>query len=259
MALTEAGPAEAVVTGALEPGWLCGRCAIDSGGRERCPGCGSVLIARHFPRMPRRLRPGAAVAAVLAVVAAAGALATAGRETSRPEAEAAPIVSPALAVASPVAPPAPEPTLDRAREQAEAVDQLLAGSRAARSGLVDAIADVRACRTAGLSVIGSITDARREQLTSAQTLEVDALDGGSAVRSALTKALNASYQADAAFLAWGRRYVNRGCGGPVEQDPDYRRGLRFSGDAETAKARFVIRWNPVAASFGLKERTGRTI
>jgi hypothetical protein len=208
--------------------------------------------------MPRRRRQGpvpvVTITVMLAVLAAAaGAMVMGPRDTSRPE--AGPVVSPVPAAAS----PAPAGTPDHAREQAEAVDRLLAGSSAARSGLVDAIVDVRACRTAGLSVIGSITQAREEQLASARALEVDAIEGGNTVRAALTKALNASYRADAAFLTWGRRYVSRGCGGPVEQDRDYQRGLRLSGDAETAKARFVIRWNPVAASFGLPERSGKTI
>ncbi|GAA1270913.1 hypothetical protein GCM10009677_24680 [Sphaerisporangium rubeum] len=38
--------------------------------------------------------------------------------------------------------------------------------------LVDAITDVRMCRTSGLSVIASITDARRDQLAFARALEV---------------------------------------------------------------------------------------
>ncbi|MBB6471179.1 hypothetical protein [Sphaerisporangium rubeum] len=37
---------------------------------------------------------------------------------------------------------------------------------------MDAITDVRMCRTSGLSVIASITDARRDQLAFARALEV---------------------------------------------------------------------------------------
>lgn len=249
MTLTEAALVEE-----QERGWLCGRCGTESGGDERCAECGAVLVSRHFPRMPRRLGPVVAAVAVVAVVAAAATVATAvGRGESRPA--ASPVASASPAATSPATPAEEDP----ARLQAAAVDRLLEGSTAARSGLVDAIADVRMCRTSGLSDIRTITEARRDQLAFARALRVDALDGGDAMRSALLGALSTSYQADAAFAAWGRGYVNRGCVDAVEQDTDYRRGVRLSEEADTAKTRFTDLWNPIATSFGLQERSRTTI
>ncbi|WP_066947984.1 hypothetical protein [Microtetraspora fusca] len=140
---------------------------------------------------------------------------------------------------------------EEAGRQAQAIDTLLTGSHSARSGLSDAIASVSGCDGSGADTIASITDSRREQLASARKLDVSSLSGGDDLKSTLIEALDASADADAAFLSWARRYLAGGCTGPVTGDDDYATGLDRSADAQDAKTRFVERWRPVATAFGL--------
>ncbi|WP_433353914.1 hypothetical protein ACQP25_10535 [Microtetraspora malaysiensis] len=140
---------------------------------------------------------------------------------------------------------------EEAGGQAKAIDTLLAGSHSARSGLSDAIASVSGCDGSGADTIASITDSRREQLASARNLDVSSLSGGDDLKATLIEALDASADADAAFLSWARRYLEGGCTGPVTGDEDYVTGLDRSADAQNAKTRFVEQWRPVAAALGL--------
>ncbi|MFF3670249.1 hypothetical protein [Microtetraspora malaysiensis] len=140
---------------------------------------------------------------------------------------------------------------EEAGGQARAIDTLLAGSHSARSGLSDAIASVSGCDGSGADTIASITDSRREQLASARDLDVSSLSGGDNLKATLIEALDASADADTAFLSWARRYLKGRCTGPVTGDEDYVTGLDRSADAQNAKTRFVEQWRPVATAFGL--------
>ncbi|WP_067141183.1 hypothetical protein [Microtetraspora malaysiensis] len=140
---------------------------------------------------------------------------------------------------------------EKAGGQARAIETLLAGSHSARSGLSGAIASVSGCDGSGADTIASITDSRREQLASARDLDVSSLSGGDNLKATLIEALDASADADTAFLSWARRYLKGGCTGPVTGDEDYVTGLDRSADAQNAKTRFVEQWRPVATAFGL--------
>jgi hypothetical protein len=138
-----------------------------------------------------------------------------------------------------------------ARQQAEAVEELLAGSSDARSSLPDAIAGATRCDRDAVEAIREITVSRRDQLATAQALSVGALKGGARLKDALVEALDASHDADVAFLAWAGRQVESGCAEPVEGDRDYRRGLDRSEAAQKAKTRFAAAWRPIAEAYGL--------
>ncbi|MEV4547117.1 hypothetical protein [Nonomuraea wenchangensis] len=138
-----------------------------------------------------------------------------------------------------------------AAAQARAMNDVLASSNASHSGLTDAIVATSQCRQSGLDRIVDITAGRRDQLAAARALTVDALPDGTALRKSLVAALDASFDADAAFLSWARRHVAGGCSGPVAEDRDYRRGLARSEDARKAKARFADAWRTVAKAYGL--------
>nr|SBO93720.1 hypothetical protein BN4615_P3234 [Nonomuraea gerenzanensis] len=138
-----------------------------------------------------------------------------------------------------------------ARQQAQELEELLASSRDARSSLSAAITAATRCDPDGVQAIRDITVSRRDQLATAQTLAVSALKGGARLKDALVDALDASHDADAAFLAWAGRHVAEGCEGPVESDRDYRRGLDRSEAAQQAKTRFAAAWRPIAETYGL--------
>jgi hypothetical protein len=131
------------------------------------------------------------------------------------------------------------------------MNDVLASSNASHSGLTDAIVATTQCRRNGLDRIVDITAGRRDQLAAARALAVDALPDGAALRKSLVAALDASFDADAAFLSWARRHLAEDCSGPVAEDRDYRRGLARSEDARKAKARFADAWRTVAKRYDL--------
>ncbi|MEW9548168.1 hypothetical protein [Nonomuraea sp. NPDC050783] len=152
---------------------------------------------------------------------------------------------------SPSAVPAPGASGEPGARQARGLNALLASSSTSHEGLSKAIDNVVLCRRRGLIRIQEITAARRDQLAAARRLAVDALPHGPALKRSLVTALDASFDADAAFLSWARRHVEGGCSGPVTGDRDYRRGLARSKDAREAKARFAAAWRPVARAHDL--------
>ncbi|WP_285776373.1 hypothetical protein [Microtetraspora sp. NBRC 13810] len=147
-----------------------------------------------------------------------------------------------------------------AAEQAQAVDDVLADSGGARSGLGPALDQVRGCAESqtGIATIERITEARREQVRQVEELQVDAVADGDAVRSRLADALGASLEADESFLTWARRQA-QDCDADWNRDPDYRRGVDSSTRATEAKRAFVELWNPLARQHGLPERAEHEI
>ncbi|MFB9475594.1 hypothetical protein ACFFR3_39410 [Nonomuraea salmonea] len=146
-----------------------------------------------------------------------------------------------------------------AGRQAQELEKLLSSSNSSRSDLTEAIDEAVLCERAGLDTIKDITNARRRQLTAARRLTVSALPDGAQLRDALVTALDASYQADLAFLRWARKLAADGCPGVGRDHPDYRRGLDWSKAAHEAKTRFVRTWRPVAEKYGLTVWKARQI
>lgn len=142
-------------------------------------------------------------------------------------------------------------TEERARWQAKEVNRLLSSSTSARSGLSEALDAAARCESAGPSRIEEITESRRTQLSAARSLTVSALTDGAQLKDALVTALDASYQADRAFLAWARKLAASGCPGAVREHRDYLRGLDWSRAAQEAKARFARSWRPIAETYDL--------
>ncbi|MEU7853279.1 hypothetical protein [Nonomuraea sp. NPDC049141] len=147
--------------------------------------------------------------------------------------------------------PETDPSTGEAARQAAKLDDLLTNSHSARSSLSEAIARASKCEPDGRDTIQSITTNRRDQLTLARALDVTALPGGPALKESLVEALDASHEADAAFLSWARRHLGKGCTGTIAEDRDYRRGLDRSEAAQAAKARFAEAWRPLAETYDL--------
>ncbi|WP_188190067.1 hypothetical protein [Nonomuraea sp. SYSU D8015] len=143
------------------------------------------------------------------------------------------------------------PSPELAAEQARRMNELLASSSATRADLSAAIERASKCERRGLAEIEGVTASRRDQLASARGLEVDALPDGEKVKKALVDALDAAFDADAAFLSWARRHVAGDCEGPVNEDRDFQRGVDRSKDARKAKARFAKAWEPIAETHDL--------
>jgi hypothetical protein len=140
-------------------------------------------------------------------------------------------------------------------EQAAAVDSLLDDSAAARSGLGPAVQRILSCTESedDVTTISQAEGARRDQLSKADDLKVDALIGGEELKQDLMRALTASLRADEHFLAWARRYEGGGCDGRGS-DIDFTRGDKYSQEATAAKRAFLLSWNRIADETGRSHR-----
>ncbi|MFI7143860.1 hypothetical protein ACIBO2_03025 [Nonomuraea sp. NPDC050022] len=253
-------------------GRLCGRCGADAGNLDRCPRCGAALAEPPARAdggewdpwdRPRPWTSLVFLGLILPALAlglvwwlASGLPWPSGEGDTQARQDEVPVLTDATDATGATSAPAtdtgaPAADTDQAARQATGLDDLLTNSHSTRASLSGAIARASKCERSGVNAIQNITVNRRDQLTLAQALDLTALPEGPALKESLVAALHASYSADAAFLTWGRRHLAKGCTGPIAQDPDYQRGLDKSGDAQTAKARFVEAWRPIAETYGL--------
>jgi serine/threonine protein kinase len=220
--------------------------AIDEpNGPEREPSA-----PRH--RVPRLILTAAAVVVVAVGVASGVALS----KQSSPAGTAA-----ALPAASPSATPSPSPSASvLASEQAAALSTLLTSSAAARTALHDAVRQVDACTNLATAVsqLQGVVNQRAGEYSRASSLPTSALPDGTAVKSELTGALSSSLKADRDYLTWAQQQQAGGCT-PANQSSAYRAAFNASQRANTAKEAFVQVWNPVAAKYGIKPDSARSI
>lgn len=132
--------------------------------------------------------------------------------------------------------------------QANAVNQVLMSSATTRSELPG---DLQTCDgvSGSISTLEQIVSERENQLTQAQGLVVDALDGGDSLRASLVTALEDSLRADRAYLAWANNV--QGCSGDAPGDSDHTEAAKADVDAGHAKDDVVSAWQPIATQFSL--------
>ncbi|MEV5824893.1 hypothetical protein AB0L25_04895 [Spirillospora sp. NPDC052242] len=140
--------------------------------------------------------------------------------------------------------PEPEPQSDAAfREQAEAVDGVLADMGSTRADLGSVVVD-EDCSVSGIE---RVLESRRSQLERARALDVGALDSGAELKDALVRALEASVESNERYAA-----IAPGCPSPSEVSDVNQR-------ATDAKNEFVGYWAPIAREAGLPARSGDDI
>ncbi|TDD74565.1 hypothetical protein E1293_29370 [Actinomadura darangshiensis] len=122
--------------------------------------------------------------------------------------------------------------------QAGAIDKLLDDMGSTRSDLGGVV--TQGCPVAGIQ---RVLDARRGQLSKAQSLDVSALDNGTPMKDALVRALQASTESN-------QRYLDIAPGCPSEGEVS-----DVNSRASDAKGEFLGYWAPVAAKAGLSPRT----
>jgi hypothetical protein len=131
--------------------------------------------------------------------------------------------------------------------QATEVNSVLDDMAGSRSELGAALQDAAQCATlaGALPTIQKVVGEREQQLAKAKDLQVDALDAGDQLKDALTRALQASLDADHAYQAWAEGA--QGCTGDTPTDADYERGNNISENQATpAKEEFLGLWTPIA-------------
>ena len=219
------------------------------------------------PSKPRRraLRPALAAAAVAAViVAVVTGIALAN--------QSAPARSPAQSTTSAPAsrPPSPSSTgvsttsspsaAVLAAQQAAALGTLLTSSAAARTTLHQAVTQVGACANlpGAIRKLQDVVNQRSSEYGRASALATSALPDGAKVKSALVTALGISLKADQDYLAWARQQLSGGCA-PASQSGAYNAAFSASQQADAAKQAFIQLWNPVAARYGIAQKSPHDI
>jgi hypothetical protein len=141
----------------------------------------------------------------------------------------------------------PQDTGSQGAVQATEVNTLLDDMASSRSDLGKALTSAATCSALGdaLPTIEKVVGEREQQLAKAKTLQVSALDSGDQLKDSLTRALQASLDADRAYLKWADNA--QGCSGDTPTDSNFDRGGSISDkEATPAKEEFLRLWAPVA-------------
>ncbi|PWI07225.1 hypothetical protein DIZ27_28590 [Streptomyces sp. NWU339] len=150
------------------------------------------------------------------------------------------------------------PTVDPVRQQAVELDKLLAVSGDSRTAVINAVADVKACRNLDQAAkdLRDAADQRNQLVTDLSGIEVDKLPDHQALSTALTKAWQASASADDHYAAWADQVAGKkGCKkGQARTTGQTEAGNRASGTATEEKTKAASLWNAIAKQYGLTER-----
>ncbi|MGW2568578.1 hypothetical protein [Streptomyces sp. NPDC001537] len=147
---------------------------------------------------------------------------------------------------------------DPAKQQAAALDKLLADSGGSRASVIRAVDSVKGCKDLGQAA-SDLRDAakqRAELVTRLSGLSVDKLPNHAALTAALTRAWQASAAADNHYAAWadqvgGKKGCKKGQARPTGQTAA---GNRASGTASQQKVEAAQLWNAIAKTYGLTQR-----
>jgi serine/threonine-protein kinase len=201
----------------------------------------------------------ALVAIVVVVLAAAGSVAFIATRNSTPSTSA--LAPPSTSASSPATTPptstapAQIPTVTPATEteaaEVMAVNGLLTNSGVSRTELSAVVTDVGNCLNVGDDVteLNQIVAARQGELSSAESLQVDAIPGGSQLQSDLVAALQASIAADNDYLSWAQQQNEDNCAEGANSQY-YSQALSDDQTATDDKATFEQDWTPLADQYG---------
>lgn len=147
---------------------------------------------------------------------------------------------------------------DPAKDQAVALDQLLADSGNSRDSVIKAVGNVRACNNLDQAA-GDLRDAAKQRgdlVTRLSGLSVDKLPNHAALTAALTSAWQASASADTHYAAWADQVNGRkGCKkGQARTTGQTVAGNRASTTASAQKVKAAALWNTIASTYGLTQR-----
>ncbi|MEV6292305.1 hypothetical protein AB0M41_18145 [Streptomyces sp. NPDC051896] len=147
---------------------------------------------------------------------------------------------------------------DPARQQAVALDKLLADSGSSRATVIKSVADVKNCDNLD-GAASNLRDAARQRndlVTRLGKLSVDKLPNNGDLTAALTQAWQASAAADNHYAAWADQAKNRKVcrKGHARTTGETQAGNRASGTASAQKVKAAALWNTIAQKYGLTQR-----
>jgi hypothetical protein len=149
---------------------------------------------------------------------------------------------------------------DPAKEQAVALDKLLADSGASRNSVIKAVANIRACKNLGQAAtdLRNAAQQRNELVTRLGGLSVDKLPDNAALTTALTNAWKASASADNHYAGWADQVAGKKgklCRkGQARTTGQTQAGNQASATASTEKTKAARLWNAIASTHGLTQR-----
>ncbi|MGW2085667.1 hypothetical protein [Streptomyces sp. NPDC001880] len=210
------------------------------------------------PQRPRKKRAHvtliAAVVAGCAVVGlGAGALMSGGGDKGEDDKQ------PVAAASSPGGEPAPKAAPDPAKQQAEALDKLLADSNNSRAAVIGAVEKTKSCTDLDQAVtdLKSAAQQRRDLVTRLEALSVDKLPDHVQLTASLTEAWQASAAADDHYAAWAAqaKHGKKVCKhGKARTTSETQQATVRSGEASKAKQQASKLWNSIASKYGLTPR-----
>jgi hypothetical protein len=156
--------------------------------------------------------------------------------------------------------PAPQPTGNPdPKAQAAAIDAILDASISSRTKLNAAIDLVNKCTLIekAISDLQTVGVERQDQIDHVTRFDLSAIAQGEQLRSMLKEALGYSLAADRSFVPWAQAVQGTGCNGGGQGH--YDEAQRQSKNASESKGRFLGAWNPVAAQYGLRNRSSNDI
>ncbi|WP_255950062.1 hypothetical protein [Streptomyces odontomachi] len=151
------------------------------------------------------------------------------------------------------------PSADPAEAQATQLDKLLADSNNSRDAVINAVANVKACKNLGQSAtdLRNAAKQRNGLVTRLSGVAVDQLPDHDKLTSALNDAWHASASADNHYAAWADQIAGnkKACHkGHARNTAQAGAGNKASGEATEAKGRAADLWNVIANKYGLTTR-----
>jgi hypothetical protein len=149
---------------------------------------------------------------------------------------------------------------NKAREQAVALDKLLADSGDSRTAVVGAVENVKRCDKLGeaAQALRGAAQQRADLVTRLNEIKVDQLPDHAALTTALTKAWQASKSADEHYAGWAdqvagdrRKFCKHG---RARNTPETGAAAEQSGIATQEKQKASDLWNRIAKEWNLTER-----
>lgn len=207
-------------------------------------GAGAAVLLRHQGSQPASYSSGSSAAPRVSVTRPGSPSASA---SSGPSASAS---ASTAAGAGASASAGPEQT----QLQLMAVAAQIQQSVPARSAVLTATQDVSACTMTpgkGIAMMNHAVSVRQAIIARLGTLPVSAVPGGQRLLADLGRLLRLSVRADQDFIGWMQDMRNSGsCPVSLAADASYQAAVQVSGQASTAKKRFLGLWNPLASQFG---------
>ena len=140
------------------------------------------------------------------------------------------------------------------------MNSLLSSSAAARAALQHAVSQADSCTglPAAVSQIQNVVNKRMAEYNQAAALSTSALANGTVLKSDLIAALRDSLNADKDYLTWAQQQLKPGCT-PGATSNTFTAADLADQQAGVAKETFLRMWNPIAAKYGIQQKSPDSI